>query len=133
MILPRKIYLALSLLSLLAGLSIFFFASPGKFLRATGGDFIVVIFLYLALKTLWPRQKALYAGLSVFIFAFCIELLQLLKIRQLIKGGSFADLTIGSTFDPLDILAYAAGLLVVGLIDHFFISPGSLTFGKEDK
>lgn len=84
------------------------YRGPGwRPLRAHGGDVAVIPFLYFALGmvTRWsPASRAWLVG-SV---ALGIELLQTLHLP--VGRGLAAELVLGSTFDPLDLLAYAVGL-----------------------
>ena len=96
---------------LLAGLLLFKFGTGH--LRGFGSDVLVVVFLTACVAATGfggPRSRP--AG--VLVFAVVVECIQALG---LVGPDShwFLHLTLGSTFDPLDLLAYAIGAgLAVG-------------------
>lgn len=106
---------------LLLGLGIFRFAS-GQ-LRNAGGDVLVVIVLVALLAAVplgSPRSRVIGVGLlSVGTEAF--------------QGLGFVSaeshwiwhLTVGSTFDPVDLVAYAAGLAVAAGFERWWHVPGA--------
>jgi hypothetical protein len=88
---------------------------PGRaFVRGALGDVIVVAFLYFALGALtrWRPRARLLAVAGV---ALATELSQLVP-----RGARSAaiDLTIGATFDPLDLLCYGAGLALAWALER---------------
>ena len=91
-------------------------------LRGFGSDVLVVVFLTACVAATGvggPRSRP--AG--VLLFAVVVECFQALK---LVGPDShwLLHLTLGSTFDPLDLLAYASGAgLAVGA-ERVWASPG---------
>jgi hypothetical protein len=103
-----------TILTFIAGAFVAVYRGPGWHpLRAHGGDVLATLFLFLLLG-LWPaagspRRRAVTAG----AVALGIEALQACGVVNA-RSGLATQLVLGSTFDPLDCVAYAAGL-VVGL------------------
>jgi hypothetical protein len=87
--------------SLLSGLAIFFFVHHG-FIRNYGSDIVAVTFLY-SLTASVLRPKPWITALSVLIIALGIETLQALVS---LPHSILATLTVGSTFDPIDLGVY---------------------------
>lgn len=82
------------------------------FLRYTLGDLLVVMLIYASLRVILPdRPKPLWMAVGVFAFALCVELSQYFNLIGLLGLGDekLAHLTMGSTFDWVDIAAYAVG------------------------
>lgn len=100
---PRAAAVATACLA--AGLLLFRYGSGH--LRGFGSDVLVVVFLVACAATLHvggPRSRPL----GVLVFAVVVECIQAL---ELVGPDShwLLHLTLGSTFDPLDLLAYAIG------------------------
>lgn len=85
-----------------------------SFVRPIFGDYLVVILLYCIVRslTLFSVKKA---ALGVLIFAYSVEVLQWIDLLKLLglKKTLFTHLTLGSTFDWNDILAYTLGIITV--------------------
>jgi hypothetical protein len=96
---------ALAALCLLAGGALFAWAKGP--LRGFGGDVLVVVFLVACVAAVGlgtPRSRAL----GVLAFAVSVECVQGLGLVD--RGSHWLwHLTLGSTFDPWDLLAYAIG------------------------
>ena len=84
-----------------------------NFVRPFVGDVLVVVLIVLFIRIFVPDGVCLLP-LYVLLFAAAVEFLQLADpVRLLgIEGCPFLRIAIGSTFDPLDLLAYALGALV---------------------
>lgn len=120
--LPSRRLVALWLLSLFVGIFVLVYRGPGwKPLRAHGGDVAIIPFLYFALGmvTRWSSSSRAWVVGSV---ALGVELLQALRLP--VGRGLAVELTLGSTFDPLDLLAYAVGL-ALALAAEPFLRPQS--------
>lgn len=61
------------------------------------------------------------AVIGVLIFAFMVEFAQYFKLVEVLglEGNRLARIVIGSTFDPLDLLAYTLGAIAVVLIEKY--------------
>lgn len=108
----RVVFGVLTATSLLFGLLIFCFVHSG-FIRDYGGDIVAITFLY-SLAVLLFRPKPMIAAAGVMAVAIIIEILQ--AIVSLPRSAA-VDLTLGSTFDPYDILVYGATLLTLLSVD----------------
>lgn len=106
--------LPVALLSLALGLLVFAFA--GGLLRGFGGDVLVVVFLDAALAAAGiGRARGRLIGVAVVSAG-----LEGLQALHLVGPGSpwLLHLLIGSTFDPLDLLAYLLGLLPAAALER---------------
>ena len=103
--------------SLLLLLSLFGIAGTTGFLRVTVGDFVVVLFLYTAARTVIPQGLRILP-LLIFLFALTVELLQAVDIVGLLGiGNETVQIAVGSVFDWGDIIAYALGCIVAAGVD----------------
>ncbi|WP_196887540.1 DUF2809 domain-containing protein [Aureivirga sp. CE67] len=90
----------------------------GSFIRHVLGDFLVVILLYSFFRAItnfdWKK-----VAISVLFFAYFVEVLQWVNILKLLnlKKGLMTDLTLGSTFDWKDMLAYTLGIGLVFVLE----------------
>lgn len=113
----RLVYLLLVgvLSAVLAAIAVF----GEGIVRTHGGDVLVVIWLYLLLRFLTMMPKGLAAVLTLAV-AFAIEFGQVIDLAgQLGLGeGRGARLALGSTYDPLDLLAYTVGVGLALLLDR---------------
>lgn len=109
--------------TLIGGVFVLLYRGPAwPIVRGYGGDWLIVQAIYLVGR-LWigfPRRYAL-AG-AVFLLGLLTEIIQFLS-----NGGIpqtfLMEVTIGSTFDPLDLIAYGIGLVTVLLADHIAGQP----------
>ncbi len=87
-------------------------------IRPYGGDFLVVILLYYLVRAFW-NGSAFQVALGVLIFAYTVEILQYLKIVDLLglTGNRLAEIVIGTGFSWWDMVAYTLGILAVYFID----------------
>lgn len=107
----QRASLLIAAASFLTGATIFYWGHG--IIRNYGGDVVVVIFLYAlaGILTDWqPRTKLLVIG----GLALAIECAQLFILHP---GGELQQATLGAYFDPLDLLAYALGLLIAYAIE----------------
>jgi len=88
------------------------------FVRFVLGDFFVVIMLYYFLKS-FIETKPLKLAISVLLFAFTIEFLQMTNLLTLLnlENDKLAHLILGNTFEVTDLIAYALGILCVLIIE----------------
>ncbi|SRR5258708_16281740 len=89
------------------------------FVRGYMGDWLVVQFIYViarfAVKYRWRYRLAL----AIFLFSIGVEIVQLIAATSIPRTFA-AEITIGSTFDILDIAAYALGLLTVLFAERYW-------------
>ena len=83
------------------------------FIRGFLGDVLVVLLLFSFLK-MFLKYSSETIALSVLLFAFSIEGLQLLNpVERLQINSEAIKIIIGSTFDVWDLAAYALGYLII--------------------
>lgn len=104
----KRRFLTLGVAALLLGLAVVLHRGPGRALvRGHVGDVAATMLVYavlgLVLRTSWPVR----AGLTLAI-ATAIELGQTLWD----PASPTVAFAAGTTFDPLDLLAYALGVVV---------------------
>lgn len=112
----RRRALALCLLFFGVGVLIFFFSSPWPLIRGHGGDVVVVAFLYFGAGVIWPTRRRARA-LAVGALAFGIELFQTLGVTSP-DDSALVQATVGSTYDPWDLVAYTLGLALALALDR---------------
>ena len=80
------------------------------FVRPYVGDVLVAILIYCLIRVIKPTGIKLLP-LYVFIFALIVELLQLVKIVDLlgIPHDSIVAIMVGTSFSFIDIICYAVG------------------------
>lgn len=104
-----------------------------SFVRPILGDYLIVILLYCLVRT-FTNLTILKAAFGVLLFAYTVEVLQWIDLMHLLglKKNLLTHLTLGSTFDWNDILAYTLGILTVLIIEKlrvfYFTNPT-----KKDK
>jgi len=88
-------------------------------IRPYGGDFLVVILIYCFVRA-FTKLSAIETSISVLIFSFLIEVLQLIGIVDILglRGVRIAEIVIGTGFSWLDLLAYTLGILFIYFIDR---------------
>ncbi|HET8886124.1 MAG TPA: DUF2809 domain-containing protein [Salinimicrobium sp.] len=88
------------------------------FIRPYLGDFLVVILLYTALKSV-SNLSVTTAALIVLCFSFLIEFLQYLNLVTFLglQNSKIATTILGSSFSWYDMLAYTLGIGFVFLIE----------------
>ena len=83
-----------------------------QFIRPFLGDVLVVILLFAFLK-IFIRKRNIVVAFSVLLFAVIIEFAQYFKLSELLGLDDYklCRIILGSTFDPLDLLAYFLGFI----------------------
>lgn len=110
----RLAYLAAFLLFTAAEVLIALFVHD-RFVRPYVGDMLVVIVLYCLVRVFLPEGAPLLP-LFVFLFAAGVECLQLAGLADRLSiENAFLRTLVGTTFDWLDILCYAAGCGVLAV------------------
>lgn len=119
----RKLYFKIFITILSLCLLIFFVLNNIQFIRNTVGDFLVVICIYSFIKTFRPEFNPFFLASAVFTFAITIEYVQYYNSihKTLTTDGTFVQLTLGSTFDYMDIIAYFLGLFFIYIFDTLYI------------
>ena len=87
-----------------------------SFIRPYVGDILVVIVIYTFIRIFIPHKFRLLP-LYIFVFAATVEVVQLIRIVEVLglENNRFLSILIGSTFDIKDVICYAigCGLLVL--------------------
>jgi hypothetical protein len=87
------------------------------YVRGYGGDWLIVQLIYVITR-FWIGYRWRYQlALGIWLFALLVEIVQLVGS---IPRNLATELTIGSTFDPWDMLAYALGLVTVLLTERYW-------------
>ena len=107
-----SIFLSLFLIEVLIALFV-----RDNFIRPYVGDVIVTVLICYFARIFFPVGLKLLP-LYVFAFAAAIELAQLAGITEMISGDSrFLRIILGTSFSVWDILCYAVGCIIVGVIE----------------
>jgi hypothetical protein len=86
------------------------------------GSVVYVVFIACLLRAVWPRLGAAGSAATAFAFAAVIELVQLTPLPQLVVDVfPPSRLLLGSSFDPIDVLAYAGGAAIAFLVQFALI------------
>ena len=90
-----------------------------SFIRPFIGDLLVVVLLYTGLRTIL-KSKPVHIAIGVLVFSFTLEFMQYFNLVGLLdlRGNRFARIIIGTTYDPMDLLAYAVGVSVAFFSDR---------------
>lgn len=90
-----------------------------RFVRPFIGDVLVVILIYTFIRIFIP-DKVRLLPLYVFIFAVAVELLQLIRIVEVLglQDNRLMSTIIGTSFDIRDILCYFVGCAICGIWEY---------------
>ena len=90
------------------------------FVRPFIGDVLVILLIYFLIRSFIPVHRPPIFAAGIFLFACLIETCQYFRIleRLHLQDSIFLKIVLGSTFDWLDILAYASGSLILLLISR---------------
>ena len=93
------------------------------------GDALWTVAVYLGWKLVFPAMVPWKLGLTALGQSVGVEFLQLYHTPWLdgIRRNHFGHLLLGSTFNPMDLVAYSVGAAVVFLIDRFLVPHGPLS------
>jgi hypothetical protein len=113
----HKIYFLLTLLLFLVEIYIALHVHD-SLIRPYGGDYLVVILIYCAVKSCCNVSVA-KAAIGTLLFSFAIEFAQYFHIVKLIglQNSKLANIVIGNSFQWADLLAYTLGILSVFLME----------------
>jgi hypothetical protein len=114
----NKQYIIITLLLFTTEVLIALYLKSG-FIRHTFGDFLVVILIYCFFKSI-IKINSIKLAVSVLLFAFLIEFLQLLKILEILnlQNNKIAKIILGSTFHISDLVAYTLGIITVLIVEY---------------
>lgn len=98
-------------------------AQTSGFIRHTFGDFLVVILLFYLVKAFFNFSNKT-VGISVLMFAYIVEFLQLTSLLEFLglENNRLAIIIFGATFSIGDLIAYTLGvgniLLLEKILTH---------------
>lgn len=89
-----------------------------NFIRPYGGDFLVVILIYCAVRT-FVHVSPLKIAIGVLLFSYLVETLQYFRLvdRLGLTQNLLAKTVIGYGFEWLDMLAYTLGIFTVPFVE----------------
>ena len=104
---PRYLAASLALLAVLVLIALFV---RDAFVRPFLGDVLALVWLYLTARAFVARAPVVLATAALSV-AYLLEFAQYLGAADALglSAGSPLRVAIGSTFDPLDLLAYTLG------------------------
>jgi len=122
---------ALAALILVVGVGLASRRYDGLFPRILGkypGDALWTMAAYLGWKLALPSMGPRGLGVMALGLSFLVEFLQLYHAPWLdgIRDTRLGHLLLGSTFNPMDLVAYTVGAATVFVIDRFLASRGPL-------
>ncbi len=91
------------------------------FIRGFFGDVLVILLLYSFLK-IFIKNNCFKIAASVLAFSYWVEVIQFFKLAETLNIQSKVLLIIlGSVFDPMDLLAYFMGFLIIILFEKILL------------
>ena len=114
----RLPYLIATLVILIVEIFIGLFVHDG-FVRPFIGDVLVVVLIYMFIRIFIP-EKIRLLPLFVFLFAVVVELLQFIRIVEILglQDNRLMSTIIGTSFDIRDILCYFVGSAFCGIWEY---------------
>jgi Protein of unknown function (DUF2809) len=108
----RRSFILFSIIFVIEVIIALFFRDP--WIRPLLGDVLVVMAIAYFIHAFFAIRLQKIA-IGTLIFAYFIELLQFLKIVDILgwRDSQLARLTIGTTFDWRDLVAYTIGVAIV--------------------
>jgi hypothetical protein len=90
-----------------------------SFVRPYVGDYLVVILLYCAVRTLF-KVPVMKLAIGVLLFSYLIEILQYFHIvnRLGLENNIIARTVIGYGFEWMDLGAYTLGIITVLVLER---------------
>ena len=115
----KKKFLLLTIILLVIELLIALFVRD-PFVRPYVGDYLVVILLYCALRTIFITDVCRLA-LGVLLFSYFIEMLQYFQLINILglENNVVVKTVIGYGFEWRDLLAYTLGVLTILAFEKF--------------
>ena len=114
----RFLYILLAIISFAICVLIVVFFSQNQIIRGFVGDVVIIFLLYFLAKAFYDASP-LKLSFLVLLSAFIVEFMQYFRIIEILGLGQskIARIVIGSVFDPLDLLAYLTGAILVYVLD----------------
>jgi hypothetical protein len=104
------------------------------FIRAYGGDFLVVIFLYCLVMS-FIKAPVFGTACWVLIFAYAVEISQYFHLVSLLglQNSRIAKLILGTTFSMIDLLTYTMGISLVIITEYLIRLKWKTIMWKMDQ
>ncbi len=124
----RAVHLAIALAVFVVELLIATTFRHVAFVRASLGDYLVVVLLYHLVKAV-TLARARRLAVGVFLFACLVEAIQWWHPADLLglRPGSPLAIVMGNSFSWADILMYLLGCLTAWQVDARVLSRGPAT------
>lgn len=121
----RSFYLISGVLVVVAGIVSRMLHSGAPLLDKYLGDALYAVLIYILIAALWPSMLIGRRAPAAFALVAAIEVFQLTGIpARLARSGipalKLVAIVLGTSFSWYDLLAYAAGILVVYLLEWIF-------------
>jgi len=112
----RYLFLSTLLLSIEILIAVFI---KDTFVRPFLGDVLAVMLIFSMIRIFYSGQK-LKLVIFVLVFSFLVEFSQYFRLIEILglEEIRFAQITLGATFDPLDLFAYTIGSVIMYFLDH---------------
>ncbi len=113
----KKQYLIATIILFIIELFIGFYVHD-TIIRPFIGDLLVVILLYCLVKSIFNITTT-KAAIYVLLFAYFVEIMQGLKLVELVGLSNYkiARILIGTTFSWIDIVCYTIGISLVIIVE----------------
>ncbi|MFT6716635.1 MAG: hypothetical protein ACJA0Q_001279 [Saprospiraceae bacterium] len=118
----KSIFLAIAILVFMSVLYISLYVND-EFIRPYFGDFLVVILVYAAVKSIFQVAPTVMA-LFTLLLSFFVETTQYFHLIELLglRDNFLAVIILGKSFSFIDLLMYSWGVASVYFIDDKLIS-----------
>jgi len=113
-----KVYFGLAVLLFITEVLIALYQHD-NFIRSYGGDFLVVMLVYCAVRAFWSIPLG-SACVGVLLFAYAIEISQYFHLvgRLGLERCRLAAVVLGTSFSWTDMLCYTVGMMLVYVIEY---------------
>ena len=123
----KRHYFILAICIFLVEVIIAKFVPSDNFIRSSLGDFLVVILVYAAMKSLLTVDAKSLA-IAVFIFAAGIEIGQYFHLIDILNiENRILRIALGNTFSWHDMLMYLLGCMMIFGLDRIWFSRAKLS------
>jgi hypothetical protein len=119
----------LALATVAIGLLVHVFGAPlGPVARDVLGDALWAAMIFWWISALWPRAPWRMRAVGALAICWAVEASQLFHTPALdaFRQTPIGQVTIGSGFDPRDLLAYAVGVAAAAVFDAVVLSRRGL-------
>ena len=117
----RRAYVALALGTIGLGLIVHSYGSAlGPTSRDVAGDVLWAAMIAWLIGAVTPRTDLWKRAIAAVMICWCVEFSQLYHTPSLdtLRDSTVGQLTLGTGFDPRDLFAYLAGVLIAAVIER---------------